>query len=175
MSKSGWFTISQKASDGDILDVSALLQQDCITLRNAICPVSSPLPYLSKPLTADVCIGNGPLLRTRTVADVAFCCRSFKVGWLKPENSSICHNHHNQNWIPRVKKQDKSWQIWKNMTCSFRSFEANGRWCSAHRALQGGLRCLWEARKSLLDDWMTLMIPKMTLESLKIIQKTSIK
>ena len=144
----------KKASTGDIeLDVSALLQQDYITWRKANCPVSSPLAHLPKPLTADVCIGNGPLLRTRTVADVAFCCRSFKVGWLKPTapfdmikiGFSESRNKKHQIFYHFV----TSW-LEKNMFC-FRSFEANGRWCSAHRALQGGLRCLWEAR---LDGWL---------------------
>ena len=129
------------------------VQQNYITWRKANCPVSSPLAHLSKPLTADVCIGNGPLLRTRTVADVAFCCRSFKVGWLKPTapfdmikiGFSESRNKEHQILYHFV----TSW-LKKNMF-GFRSFEANGRWCSAHRALQGGLRCLWEAR---LDGWL---------------------
>ena len=70
-------------------------------------------------------------------------------------NSSIWHD---QNWILRVKKQGTSDFCtillhlgWKKTCLVSGALKPNGRWCSAHRALQGGLRCLWEAR---LDGWL---------------------
>lgn len=165
------FTISQKASTGDILDVSALLQQDYITWRKAIgqFPVSSPLAHLSKPLTADVCIGNGPLLRTRTVADVAFCCRSFKVGWLKPtapfDMIKIGFSE------SRNKKHQISLHLGWRKTCFV---------SGALKPMDVGVQPIGHCkvdfdvygRLGWMDD---LMIPKVTLESFEKSKSTSMK
>eukprot|EP00434_Breviolum_minutum_P017216 symbB.v1.2.015197.t1/scaffold1129.1/size136302/5 len=59
-------------------------------------------------------------------------CLPARIDALLPQEMALCFEH-------------ELWQMLLSVAEASRSFEANGRWCSAHRALQGGLRCLWEA------------------------------